>query len=525
MKLLLVNLYPQETLARYLLSSYVLKVYLEKYLLGEEAFSVEVLDLSSKTGLSEICDAIVCKWPDWVGYSCYIWNIGKIIGTIKVLKERVECLHILGGPEISVNRAAFLSEQGVGDYYVIGEGEKKILNHIKYLMARKRGLRCNFPRGIAYRSSKGFHYTANKGVVDLDKLPSVYLSGAIEEGLYERQQAYLETQRGCKNRCSYCVYHKGLPNIAYYPLERIIEELDHLILEKQVFSLRIFDAVFTSNLERAKYIVKYLRDLKGREGLRLPRIYWEFVYNGVDEEFIKLTSSLKYRERICNSNGIAPLDRPQLYSDLLKDYTVVNCVGVQSFCREALRAVARAPVSLKKFERFMKVVQRYNIVLKLDIILGLPFETFESYIKGLESILPYLRNTDHILNVHRLQILPGSDLETSSSSYGIVYSEDAPHYVFSTSSMSHSELMMASKLTAVLFRIINSPLRGHFFAAKESNGTTLLSMLEKVLGGLTESADLRRARLVQEDFIDDDYWNDDIYREIPSQWLTEYLTR
>ena len=173
----------------------------------------------------------------------------------------------------------------------------------------------------------------------------------------------------------------------------------------------------------------------------------------------------------------------------------------------------------------MKVVQRYNIVLKLDIILGLPFETFESYFKGLESILSYLRNTDHILNVHRLQILPGSDLETSSSSYGIVYSEDAPHYVFSTSSMSHSELMMASKLTAVLFRIINSPLRGHFFAAKESNGTTLLGMLEKVLGGLIESADLRRARLVQEDFMDDNYWNDEIYREIPSQWLTEYLTR
>ena len=321
------------------------------------------------------------------------------------------------------------------------------------------------------------------------------------------------------------MYHKGLPSVSYYPLQRIINELDYLILEKQVFAVRIFDAVFTSNLNRAREIVRHLCELKEKGGVRLPWIYWEFVYSGVDEEFIELTASLKYRQRICNVNEMPPLDRPQHYSDLLKDYTVVNCVGVQSFCREALKAVSRSPVGLERFDRFMRLVSRHNIALKADLILGLPLETRKSYFEGLEFFLPYFKDTDHILNVHRLQILPGSELETLCEEYKIAYFEEAPHTVFSTGTLSESEMIHASKLTAILFRVLNSPIRSLLFAVKERTGAPFIRIFEKILNGIAASTELRATRLIGDDMVDDVYWNNEIYKEIPSEWLERFIER
>lgn len=523
MKLCLINIYPSDTLGRYLLSSYILKAYLVERFSEHSGLHIDVFNFDENSPSEKIRDAIIGYGPDFVGYSCYIWNIEKVIQTITGLRDKIHCIHILGGPEISLKRASFFLKHGIGDYCVIGEGEGKIFNLIRYLKEGNGNSGPYFPKGVAHRNGSDVYYDEDKSALNLSEIPSIYLSGAIENRLYERQQAFLETQRGCRNRCKYCVYHKGLPTISYYPLQRIISELDHLIIEKQVFAVRIFDAVFTSNLNRAKEIVRHLCEIKEKKGVRLPWIYWEFVYSAVDEEFIELSASLKYRQRICNVNEISPLDRPQHYSDLLRDYTVVNCVGIQSFCRDALKAVNRAPVNLKMFARFMRLVSRHNIVLKMDLILGLPLETFQSFFDGLDFFLPYFKDTDHILNIHRLQILPGSNLESLCEEYKITYWKKAPHTVFSTGTLSKSEMIRASKLTAILFRVLNSPLRGRLFAANERTGTSFMVILETLLNGIAASTKLRTSCLIKGDIVDDVYWNNEIYREIPSEWIRNFL--
>ena len=289
-------------------------------------------------------------------------------------------------------------------------------------------------------------------------------------------------------------------------------------------ALRIFDAIFTSDLQRAKRIVQHLLELKKR-GIRLPWIYWEFTYRDVDEEFIKLMASLKYRKRILNTDEIPPLDRPQLYSDLLKDYTVVSSVGIESFYKQALKAVGRAGMNIEKFDALMSMAREYNIAIKADLILGLPFETFDSYLEGLEFFVPYFKNTDHILNIHLLSILPGSDLDNLCETYGIKYSQEAPHLVFSTHSFPEEELARASKLSAVLFRVLNSPIRRRFFTAKERTGQNFSWFLKKIFTEITASPEFKKTKLIQNDYVDDDYWNGEIYREIPSQWLIDFFEK
>jgi len=513
MRLVMVNIYPDGTMAKYLLSSYVLLAYLEKYLPNYKELSIKVLNFSRETEVLGICEQIGEENPDCVAYSCYTWNIEKVLGVVRMLKHRSKAVHVLGGPEITLDMVWSLPETPPVDYYIEGEGEKSFTCLISHLLEGRNHL------DTVLSDNNTDNDTAN-----LDGIPSVYLSGTLPDNLYSRQQAFLETQRGCRYRCRYCVYHKHLPSIRYYSESRIIAELDYLIVEKQVMAIRIFDAIFTSDLPRAKRIARHLLGLKN-SGIRLPWIYWEFTYRDVDEEFISLVASLKCKESILNTAEVAPLDRPQHYSDLLKDYTVVNSVGIESFNEESLKAVRRPRIDIRKFNNFMAMAKKHNVALKLDIILGLPFETFYSYFQSLEEFIPYFENTDHILNIHLLSILPGSELAELCKTFGIEDSQEAPHTVLSTSSFSERDIMFSTKLSAVLSRILNSPLRGSFFQTVEQEGWSFLQLLVITLDGIRANPEFRETRLVRDDYVDDDYWNGEIYREIPSQWLIEFLRR
>jgi radical SAM superfamily enzyme YgiQ (UPF0313 family) len=524
MKFTFVNLYPTETMAQYLLSSYLLKAYLHKFWDGENKPTIDVLNFSTDAGTSEICEEIIKSKPDYLGYSAYVWNIEKILDLVEILRGRLNSIHILGGPEISLGRISSLSDPALGDYYVIGEGERRLLHLLRFLEGKNKGLNLDFPKGVARWNDNRIAYEEDTDrITNLDEIPSVYLNGVLDERLYARQQAFIETQRGCRFKCKYCVYHKNLASISYYSLRRIFDELEYLIVKKQIMALRILDAIFPSDLNRANEIVKYLLELKTAKKVRLPWIFWEFRYHGIGEEFIRLTASLKNRAKILNTYEISPLDRPQFYSDMLNDYTVISSVGVESCYKQALNAVGRPGIDIKKFDAFMNMVREYNIVLKMDLILGLPLETFGSYFQGLEFLLPYFKDTDHVLNIHRLQIIPGCALENLCDKYEIEYSKDAPHLVTSTKSFPQEELAYASKLSAILFRIVNSPLRRQFFDAREQTGKSFYWLIEDIFK--RASGEFPKTRLVQNEQVDDVYWNDDIFSEIPSRWLMYFLEK
>ena len=437
------------------------------------------------------------------------------------LRERGSAIHILGGPEIAIEDLRDIPERGFADYYVIGEGEVAFTNLISFL--KNRNGNYESLAGIAYRNDGRLFFTPSPPrIIDLDTVPSIYLSGVLDDSLYARRQVFLETQRGCTFRCAYCVYHKHLKDVRYYSLERVFAEIDFLVVEKEVYAVRIFDANFTSDLERAKDIVRHLVDLK-RNDIRLSWLYWEFNYYCCDDEFLSLVSQLKTGERISNTDELAPMDKPQLYSDMLRGYTAINCIGIQSFNKASLKAIRRSGGNPEAMKQFMLSARKHNIVLKIDLILGLPLETYESYIAGLDCFLPFFKNTDHVLNIHRLQILPGSDLVEICKRHGVAYSQEAPHIVYATDAMSREELEDATRRTAVLFRIVNSPLRRYFFAAAERKQCGCMALVGEVYAALRSDPSFAGTGLLKQGYLYDTYWNDDVFKEIPSQWLIDVL--
>jgi len=514
--LVFLNIYPSQTMARYLLSSYILKGYLLDKKINRD---MEIINVPVNADVQNIIKKIEDFNPEIVVYSTYIWNIEKIKKIVDGLKSKV--ITVLGGPEISPE--TIKSYDRLSDYYIIGEGEKKLFNFLRFIDTNDKG----FLEGIAYYNDNNvLVYEKNDdSIKNLDDIPSIYLNEVIEDRLYASQQAFLETQRGCRFRCKYCVYPKFLPTIRYYSLERIKKELEFLIIEKKIKALRIFDAIFTSELERAKNIVRFLIEIKKKTNLDLPWIYWEFNYDTVDKEFLELTAKLKTQKKILNSDSITPLDKSQHYNEMLQGYTAINCVGIQTLNRESQKAVGRMGILDDKFNKFMKNVNELNLVLKIDIILGLPLETLESYFNGLEKIIPYLKDTDNILNIHRLEILPGTELETLCDKFNIKYSINAPHDVHETGTIDEKEMIKATKLTAILFRIINSPLRKLFFNSMEKAETSLQDFLDELYDKIKAESSFEDIKLVKDDYIDEYYWNDKVFSDLSSVWLTEKIKK
>lgn len=230
-KIVLLNLYPPITMARYLLSTYLLKGYLLKYYKNSD-LHIEIINFRNDTNEIKLYEKINDLNPNYIGYSCYIWNIGTIIKVLDLFKEKREIIHILGGPEISLKQIKLYRKPNAKEYYVIGEGERKFLNLIFFLENRERKL--NFPKGTAFWDNNKLCYEKElNDITNLDEIPSIYLNEIIEERFYSKQQAFLETQRGCRMRCKYCVYSKLMPSINYYSLNRIFNELEYLILKKK----------------------------------------------------------------------------------------------------------------------------------------------------------------------------------------------------------------------------------------------------------------------------------------------------
>jgi radical SAM superfamily enzyme YgiQ (UPF0313 family) len=526
MNIVLVNIYPINTYAWYLLSSYVLKAYLESNNPEQKNLRVDVLNFSNITSAQRIVHSIVNYSPDVIGYSCYSWNIEKVLDTIEIIREKTQAIQVMGGPEISVEMIYSLKNPQYAHYYVIGEGEESFSRLVNYLYNRDNNISDGELKGIAVWDDvkKQLHYQKDFELVELDRLPSVYLKGIIDERLYKGGQVYIETQRGCKYKCRYCAYHKNVIGIRYFPLKRVFEEIDFLVIDKKVSALRFLDSIFTSDLNRAKLIVQHLQNLKS-EGVKLPVIYWEYNYNTADAEFLQMVSALKNSRIESVFDSMEPIDKPQIYDELAENYTVINCIGMQTLNYEALKAIGRAGIDTAELNNFMELSKKNNILLKVDMILGLPFETLESYLMGLESLLGYFEFTDHILNIHILQLLPGTDLYKNSSKYGIEYSENAPHYVSATNTMDTVNLSYASKLSAVLFRVVNSPLRKLFYKVRNRLLCSNISLVQKIYDEILSFESFNGIKLVKDTIIDDEYWNHKIFADIPSNWIKDALCK
>ena len=301
------------------------------------------------------------------GLSCFLWNRMLSLKVAEAVRARFpDALIILGGPSIPhvlEEAEPFLQEHRYINLISKGEGED-LLVQVCHRLLDGQGY-AGIP-GLIYRNDEGEIIDTGRPVEpSLETLPSPYLDGTFDV-LYHKYKSEVsgiiwETNRGCPYRCSFCTWG-NLPS--------------HQIRDRR--------------MEDVRREVEWI----GRNGVRYVAMSdANFGIRKRDVEVIHLLAECKKKYGVPDFLSVSWVknssDKVLEISQLLKDAGIGFRVtlSLQSLDLAVIKAANRINIKRDAYDRIKQVYRNQRLYSYTELILGLPLESYESYIAGIEQSL------------------------------------------------------------------------------------------------------------------------------------------
>ncbi len=326
--------------------------------------------------------------PKVAAFSMLMWNARLSLEVARKVKERYpQCLIVMGGAHVPHDGREFLREHSFVDVTVGGDGEDAF-----------RELLEAYALGGSFEGIPGISWRNDQGKVqrecgerpfrkDLDCYPSPYLTGMFDELLTAHPeiefQAIIETNRGCPFRCTFCYWGKGGLNRKYrfHSMERVEAELRWMASKgiRYVFNA---DSNFGVH-RRDREIAELLVEIKEKTGF--PEKFRTCYGKNTDEKIYEIGSLFH---------------RHGLEKGITISYQSVD-LGVQ-------KNIQRDNIKMERAQRLQKKFNEAEVPIYTELILGLPGESYESWISGIEAILESgLKNQ---IFMYLCQVYPNTEL-------------------------------------------------------------------------------------------------------------------
>lgn len=360
---------------------------------------------------------ILSQQVDIVAFSCYIWNIEKIGQLCHLLKQaKPNIVIILGGPEVTYEPQYFLENLPI-DYVMSGEGEQTFPMLLGQIEAHGPISVC----GVSY---PGFisQEVSQADIAYIEQLDSPY---NLPQDIKDKANRilYFETSRGCPFQCQYCLssLEKGLRFFSKTYLEK---QLD-IVIHSGAKTVKLLDRSFNASVQHALFILDYLF-----------RNYQE----GQQFQF-EINADVFADELVDFINNYAP-------KGLLRFE-----VGIQSTHEPTNRAVKR----MQNFTRLCEVVKKLmaggKCDLHLDLIAGLPYESYERFAQSFDEVFQFRAKE---LQLGFLKLLRGTSLRIEASAFGYVYDENPPYEMTSNHWLGQEEIQKIHQAEDMLEKYWNS---------------------------------------------------------------------
>lgn len=334
---------------------------------------------------------------DVAGFSTYVWNGRISLEIARQLKARnPEVLIIFGGPHVPDDPTDFLLENRFIDIVVHNEGEARFCEILDALPARNWG----DVQSASYIGADGevVRNSAGARFRDLDDVPSPFLDGTFDRLLAsnpdENWIGLWETNRGCPFRCTFCDWGSATAaKVTKFGEQRLFEEVDWFADNKieYIFCCDANFGIQKRDIDIAEYVAKTKKD-KG------------------------------YPAALSVQNTKNATERAYLTQKILSDSGLNKGVALsmQSVDMTTLESIKRENISLETYMELQRRFTRDSVETYSDLILGLPGETYESFVMGVDLLI---ENGQHNrIQFNNLSILPNAEMGSAAyrEKYGMV---------------------------------------------------------------------------------------------------------
>ncbi|KPK46234.1 MAG: hypothetical protein AMK74_00850 [Nitrospira bacterium SM23_35] len=365
--------------------------------------NIEILDFDTAgLNVQQVIYYLSQSKPDIIGFSCYCWNIEKVLDTARILKTLYPDMKIvLGGPEVGPIGPKYLGEHPFLDVVIKGEGEITFAELLKYCLGE---CRLEDIAGISYRfNGRVIENPDRPPIENLSEIPSPYLEGIL---IPRDRVTYIETYRGCIFKCHYCFEGKNLPKLRFFPDDRVQREIELVLSHPEVKSFHFVDTVFNFRKERLAKMAGIIASANryGAE-LRTVEIIAEFVDEETVEHFKKAhVRSIETGPQTVNENTLKNVNR---------------------FYKE------------EQFRNGVRLLEDNGIEVTTDLIIGLPGDTFFKFMNSVQTIID-MKPSNLVFSI--LHVLPGTVLYEKSMEFGLKYDDKAPHLVLSAPDFPYEDI-------------------------------------------------------------------------------------
>jgi radical SAM superfamily enzyme YgiQ (UPF0313 family) len=336
--------------------------------------------LNERFDLSQVGSRFV--EPAVVGLSTYVWNWEYSLALAGRLKElHPNLVIVVGGPQVPGDCRALIAS-GLVDVAVHGEGE---IAFSEVLDALRGGRRLESVAGITARVEEGIVSTPPRARLDdLDQLPSPFLGGDFDPLLAEPKQliGLWETNRGCPFGCTFCYWGSAVnTRLREFAWERLVAELDWFARHRIDYVLSA-DANFGIK-KRDLELARRVAEAKRRHGF--PRKFRVFSTKNASARVLDVVDVLR-REGLDQGMSLT----------------------MQSLSPATAEAIGRKNIKLESYVELRREAGRRGMTTYCDLIVGLPGETYDSFLDGLERLMR-LGQHDNV-HVYTCTLLVGSEM-------------------------------------------------------------------------------------------------------------------
>ena len=419
-----------------------LAVYSLKAYSKDCGMDIDIVEFTINQYANFIWKEIYKKKPNIVAFSCYIWNIDFVYEVSVELKKILPNIEIwLGGPEVTYDSESVLATHPYIKGVMIGEGEETFSEVMRHYANNGIENDLKLIKGISYQDKESFIITTKpRPLMDMDNLNFIY--DDISE--FENKIIYYESSRGCPFGCSYCLSSVER-SVRFRSIPKVKEELNYFLINN-VSQVKFVDRTFNCDHERTKELLTFIRDNDNG----ITNFHFEIAADLLNDQEIEIMKTMR--------TGLIQLE-----------------IGVQSTNLETIHEIDR----VMDFERLSKIVEKINkgenIHQHLDLIAGLPYENYDSFVNSFNDV--YKLRPEQ-LQLGFLKLLKGSKMHRKVKEYGIVYTEKSPYEVLFTNWISYQDVLRIKNVEEVVELYYNSGQYKHTMELLETKFDTPFKMYE-----------------------------------------------